>query len=480
MTNCLRSMSSSRSRNAERVLGVGGWKLGCVAAALAVFAIAAQPQQPPAPTAPAPQQPSEIGARITGDPGVAPRYAVPDFVALTPNVAETARILGQVLWDDLNFERDFYMIPRDTYKTVPVAGTPQEIAFAAWSELGADAVFFGTVEQKGDDVLVRVRLFNVRSQQSVFAKEYTARARSARAIAHTISDEIHEQQAALKGVARTRLTFVSDRNNESLLTTVAKRNVKEIYVADYDGANQQRITSTRHLNCCPTWSSDARAIAYAAYRNDVGPDILLSFIYTGVLQNLTKGRFRDGAYLPVFSPDGNRIVFAATPPGESSQDLYVMNTDGSNPRRVTTHPDIDTSPTWSPSGGQIAFTSRRSGRPQIYIMNADGSGVFKLPITDAEADRATWAPSPYNEIAYSARTGAGYDIKVYDLTTGQTRQLTFGEGTNESPAYSPTGRHLAFTSTRRGNVQVFTVGRDGNGLRQITTAGNNQMPDWSN
>jgi TolB protein len=479
MTNYQLPIPNSQHRTASRFLRVGRWKLGVVVAALAASVLAAQ--QPPPSQQPAPQQPSEIGVRITGDPGVPPRYAVPDFVALTPSSAETAKMLGQVLWDDLNFEREFYMIPRDTAATVPAARTADQVAFASWRELGADAVFFGTVEQKGNDVVVQMRLFDVKTRQSVFSQEYTTAARSARRIAHEIADAVHLQQAALRGVARTQLTFVSDRNNESVLGTVEKRSVKEVYVADYDGANQRRITTTRQLNGFPSWSSDARAIAYMAWRNSGVPEIFVSFIYTGVLQNLTKGRFPSGgASLPVFSPDGKRIVFHATAPGASAPDLYVMDVDGSNMRRITTHPDSDTTPTWSPSGTQIAFTSDRTGKPQIYIMNADGSNVRRLPIPDGEADRATWAPAPYNEIAYSARTGAGYDIKVHELTTGQTRQLTFGEGTNESPSYSASGRHIAFSSTRRGNVHIFTMARDGNDVRQITRTGNNQAPDWSN
>ena len=59
------------------------------------------------------------------------------------------------------------------------------------------------------------------------------------------------------------------------------------------------------------------------------------------------------------------------------------------------------------------------------------------------------------------------------------RQLTFGEGTNESPAFAPNGRHLAFTSTRAGKSQIFTIARDGKDLRQITRTGNNYQPDWS-
>jgi TolB protein len=296
-----------------------------------------------------------------------------------------------------------------------------------------------------------------------------------------VADKIHQDQRGVRGVARTRLAFVSDRVRESLLGTVEKRTSKEVYVVDYDGANELRITNSRDLNVNPTWSNDARAIAYSAYRRGGAPDILVSFIYTGVLQNLTDGRFRDGAYLPVFSPNGRQIAFAAVAEGANAHDIFVMNADGTNRRRLTTHPDSDTTPTWSPSGNEIAFTSDRTGRPQIYIINADGTGTARrLPIPDAEADRATWAPAPFNEIAYYARNGPGYDVKIHELATGQTRQLTFSEGTNESPSYSPSGRHLAFTSSRSGLVQVYTIGRDGNGLRQVTRIGNNQTPDWSN
>ena len=452
---------------------------GIVAIVSAVFAAGLVAAQQPAPPQ-TPQQPSEIATRISGDSGAPPHYAVPDFVALTPNATQIAQMLAQVLWDDLNFEREFDMIPRDVYKSIPVARSMEQIPFGAWREVGADGVFFGTVAQKGNDIIVQVRLFNVRSRESVYAQEMTIATRSARRIAHEVADAVHMQQRGVRGVARTRLTFVSDRLRESVLGTVEKRSVKEVWVADYDGANELRITNSRDLNINPSWSHDASTIAYSAYRGNQPPEILLSFIRTGVLQNLTKGRLRDGSYLPVFSPDGKRLAFAATAEGAASQDIYVINVDGTGLRRVTTHPDIDTTPTWSPSGTQIAFTSNRTGRPQIYIMNADGGGTQRLDIPDAEADRATWAPSPHNEIAYTARNGPGYDIKVYDLETRTTRQLTFSEGSNEAPAYSPSGRHLAFSSTRSGLMQIFTIGRDGNGLRQVTRSGNNQTPDWSN
>jgi len=65
------------------------------------------------------------------------------------------------------------------------------------------------------------------------------------------------------------------------------------------------------------------------------------------------------------------------------------------------------------------------------------------------------------------------------MATRVVRQLTFGEGTNESPAWAANGRHLAFMSTRSGKEQIFTIDRMGQHLKQITKTGNNQQPDWS-
>jgi TolB protein len=155
-----------------------------------------------------------------------------------------------------------------------------------------------------------------------------------------------------------------------------------------------------------------------------------------------------------------------------------MNRDGSNLQRLTNNPAIDASPTWSPTGTQIAFTSDRTGTPQIWVMGTDGLQQRQIS-HEGYADRPTWSAAPFNEVAYTARTGPGNDIKILELSTGQVRQLTFGEGSNESPTFAPNGRHLAFMSTRAGKAQIFTIARDGKDLRQVTKAGNNAQPDWS-
>ena len=430
-------------------------------------------QQPTPPQQPAGQTSVEL--RITGDPGTPPKMAVPDLLALSPDreTQDAARVIAEVLWDDLNYEREFYMIPRDTYKSIPVAATIDRIPFDRWREIGADAVLIGTVQRAATGIRVEMRLYNVRAQQSAYGREYTGSAANPRLYAHTMSDEIHQSQLNMRGVARTKLAFVSDRNREPVAATVEKREVKEIYTADYDGANPRRITINRNLNINPAWSPDGRSIAYTSYRSGL-PDILVSHIYAGTMDVLTKNAGNN--FVPQFSPDGTRIVFMSTRDG--NPEIYVMNRDGSDVRRLTDNPTADTSPTWSPSGTQIGFTSDRTGTPQVYMVGVDGSGTRRVSF-ETYADRATWSPAPYNEIAFSAKTGPGFDIKILNIASGETRQITFGEGTNESPVWAPNGRHLAFMSTRQGRSQVFTVDRDGRNLRQITREGNNTTPHWS-
>ncbi len=440
-------------------------------AAAAVLMSAVDAQQPPVP-----QQPGDVSTTITSDQGAGPpRLAIPDFLALSADAEtlEAAQTITQVLRNDLDFEHEFAQMPRDIVATIPPATSVNDVPLDRWREVNADGVLIGSVQKTPTGIRVEVKLFNVRSRQAVFPREYTGAIASRRLFAHQIADELHEQQRALRGVARTKLTFNSDRDGERMTGTVEARGVKEIYVMDYDGENPRRLTTQKSLNINSSWSPDARSIAYTSYRRGQ-PQIFVSNLYQGTLEELTRPPGQN--MLPAWSPDGTRIAFASSRDGNF--EIYVANRDGSNVQRITNHPGADTTPTWAPSGTQIAFTSDRTGTPQVYVVGVDGLGLRQVT-RESYADRATWSPAPYNEIAFAARTGPGFDIKVLELASGQVRQLTFGEGSNESPAFAPNGRHMAFSSTRAGKTQIFTMARDGRDLKQLTRTGANYQPNWS-
>jgi TolB protein len=425
------------------------------------------------------EQRDEINLVIGGDVGRPPSFAVPDCLALTPDEATTtaARTIAEVLWNDLDFEREFNMIPRDVYETIPAARSIGDLAFDRWAELGGDGVVSCSVRALSATQLeITARLFSVRSQDNAFSVQYTGSNQNVRRYAHQLSDEIHRQQRGVEGVARTQIAFVSDRDGDSVLGLVEDRPVKEVYFTDYDGANRRRVTVTRTLNLFPSWSPDGRAIGYTSFISGV-PDVVMSHLFEGRMTTPASGTMSIHNSLSAFSPDGLRVAFNSN--RDNASDIYVANVDGTNVRRLTSHPAIDTSPTWSPNGQQIAFTSDRAGQPQIYVMGADGTGLRRLTY-ESYCDRPTWSPAPFNEVAYSSKTGPGHDIKVLDLATNEVRQITFGLGSNESPSYSPNGRHIAFTSSRgSGLKQIYTIDRDGKNLRRLTSTGNNEMPSWS-
>jgi TolB-like protein len=155
-------------------------------AIIAASAVVAAQQPPPA--AQPPQQPNTVGITISGDAGAQTRLAVPDLLALSSDreTQDAAKVISEVLWNDLNFEREFYMIPRDTYKSIPVAPTIDALPYDRWRELGADGVIIGTVQRVATGIRVELRLYNVRARQSIFGREYTGSAANPRIRAYDV------------------------------------------------------------------------------------------------------------------------------------------------------------------------------------------------------------------------------------------------------------------------------------------------------
>ncbi len=297
--------------------------------------------------------------RIAPRAGLLPRLEVP-AVTTAPGdaaVAGLAASIGDVLRADLEFEEAFEFLATDSTRDAD----------------GADGVLSVSLRRDRGELHLEVRLRDARTGQMAFGREFVGREQLPRLIAHVAANELLADQAGIRGLAHSRLAFVSDRMGSFREPTGSIRRVKEIFVADYDGANEQRLTTDGDLDMTPAWSPDGRAVAYTSFRRG-----FQDLFFTRV-DDRRSGSFaglRGQNRLPAWSPDGTRIAFSSNRDG--NEEIYVMNADGSGARRLTNHWAIDTAPSWSPRGTEIAFTSDRSGRPQIWVMNADGGQVRQL------------------------------------------------------------------------------------------------------
>ncbi len=403
--------------------------------------------------------------------GSSPRVAIPECVPRSGDEAsrEACRVVTQVLRNDLRFENLFQFVPDSLYSAIPSLN-PDAPNMEDWKGIGAKILVVTKAAVAGGDLSLELRVFFVDSGQTMLSKRYSGKADNPRIFAHQASDEI-VGLTQNRGVARTRIAFVSDRD-----ATKEKRG-KELYLMDYDGFNPRRVTVNQSLNILPNWAPDGRSLAYVSYRQG-SPDVYLARIYEGVpARNLTGGQGAQ-AFAPAFSPDGTRIAYASNKSG--NMEIWVANADGSGAKRVTNHPSADTAPCWSPTGNELAFTSNRTGTPQLWMMDSEGLNVRRLSTIGNYNDACAWSPDKANpEVAYTARIEGGFEIAVIDLTSRQVRQLTEGRGSCEYPSWAPSGRHLVFSCNRGGSWQITVSDRLGQSVQALAAGpGNNVQPDW--
>ena len=207
--------------------------------------------------------------------------------------------------------------------------------------------------------------------------------------------------------AQAQITFVSNRDGH-----VHPRlgwPTAEIYVMDADGGNQQNLTNDPNDDWSPSWSPDGERIVFSSNRdgnrdgNRNNYEIYVMDADGNNQQRLTDNDFYDSA--PSWSPDGKRIVFTSRRDGHFigdfglSSEIYVMDADGKNTRRLTNNRKRDSSPSWSPDGKWIVFASDRKGDDvnyEIYVMDADGKNTRRLTNNPHYDSNPEWVNSPFS------------------------------------------------------------------------------------
>jgi TolB protein len=192
-------------------------------------------------------------------------------------------------------------------------------------------------------------------------------------------------------------------------------------------------------------------------------------------------RFADDVVLQFTGELGvadTRIAFVTQ--GGREKELCVADADGANFRPLTADRSIALSPSWSPDGSLILFTSYRGGTgPHIFVTPAAGGQVFQVSGRPGNNTSASYSPDG-REIACTLSMDGNPEIYRLDARGGSPKRLTLDKSIDTSPAWSPTGREIAFTSDRGGSPQVYVMDRDGGNVRRLTfDLSYTDSPAWS-
>ncbi len=172
----------------------------------------------------------------------------------------------------------------------------------------------------------------------------------------------------------------------------------------------------------------------------------------------------------------SRIAFANSQTG--SKEIYVMDYDGENVKRLTDHRSISLLPRFAPDGRKLAYTSYKDGNPDLFLLDLE-TGRAKALSDDQGLNIAGGFSPDGTKILMTLSRQKSPNLYLKDLTTGAVERLTSHFGADSTPTFSPDSRQVAFISDRSGNPQIHVLELDTKKVRRLTSLNWCDAPAWS-
>ncbi len=384
-------------------------------------------------------------------------------IAVLPFVGESALPQGitEIVEQDLSRSGRFRAI-----FVGGVSPLPTEIAqvnFPEWKSRLADALLIGEAKRLSDGRFeVRFRLLDVLKQSQIGGIAFTLTAAQVRLTAHKIADFVYEKLTGERGVFSTRIAYIVKQGPRY-----------ELRVADADGQNAQSILISPEPIMSPAWSPDGARMAYVSFQNK--KPILFVQSLSANKQPAPVANYRGSNSAPAWTPDGRQLAAVLTKDGGSQ--IYLMNADGTNLRRITFSGGIDTEPFFTPDGQSIYFTSDRGGSPQIYRMPVSGGEAVRISF-EGDYNVSPRVSPDGKTLAYISRVSGRFQLMAMDLESKQVQTLTDGQR-DESPSFAPNGRIILYATDVENRGVLAAVSSDGRFKQRLgIQAADVREPSW--
>jgi TolB protein len=344
-----------------------------------------------------------------------------------------------------------------------------QVNFDQWRVLDADYLVIGTLtEDTTDNFTATFQLFDVlRGETLTGFRLQTARA-DLRKAAHRISDMIFQELTGIPGVFSTQIAYISEERRPD------NTKLFRLIVSDADGENAQRVAESNQPLMSPSWSPDARRLAYVSFENG-NSAVYVQTLRTGVRQQVS-GRTGVNSS-PSFSPDGRMLALTLSRDA-GNLDIHTLDLSTQVLRQLTTDAAIDTEATWSADGRSIYFMSDRGGGPQVYRVGTEPGGRAERVSYEGTYNARPRLSPDGKWIAVVYGQSNTYRIGVIDSANGEFQILTNGR-LDESPSFAPNGAQIIYATREAGRGVLASVSTDGRIKTQIASvAGDVREPVW--
>jgi len=352
------------------------------------------------------------------------------------------------------------------FRIIPTASSYNNID--SWRQAGADSVLSGQVQQIGANrYSVSFELADAAARgRLLLSKSYQVSGNELRSLAHHISDEVYQKLTGERGIFSTKIAYILvQRNGENAKYTLD--------IADVDGSNPQSLIVSSEPIMSPTWSPNAREIAYVSFEKKRAQIYSVS-VETGKRRLLTDFSGINGA--PSWSPDGRQLAVVLSKGGNPK--IYTVDMSSGKLTQITFGDAIDTEPRYSPDGRSLLFTSGRGGSPQIYRLSFADGKISRLTFDGNYNARASYTYNQKN-IVMLHRSDRQFNIGVQDIDNGRVTPLTSSQF-DESPTISPNGRLVLYATNYQNHGILAMVSIDGRvKIRLPARSGDVQEPAWS-